>query len=101
MNTSFADVGKKFDLTKTDDILKSMKLLLIIFFGQALNHMIWYVGMRAAVAQNIPLTIMLDSAYAVLMVMVLKKMETSRFAEWVALLLGGAIGTYAGLTIGV
>ena len=76
-----------------------MKKYLLLFAGQMLNHLIWYASMRAAVAQNVRLTILLDGSYSLLLVFVLKKMETPRWPEWCALLLGGAVGTYAGLKI--
>ena len=41
-----------------------------IFFAQAANHLIWYVSMRAAVAHNVRLTVVLDAAYSVLLVLV-------------------------------
>lgn len=72
-----------------------------IFCAQAANHLIWYVSMRAAVAQNVQLTVVLDAAYSVLLVLVLQKITTSKWSEWVALLLGGATGTWVGLKIGM
>ena len=72
-----------------------------IFFAQAANHLIWYVSMRAAVAHNVRLTVVLDAAYSVLLVLVLQKIKTAKWSEWLALLFGGAVGTWIGLKIGV
>jgi len=78
-----------------------MKQPAVIFVAQALNHLIWYASMRAAVARNVGVTVVLDALYAVLLLTVLKKMETSNWVGWAALLCGGAVGTYLGLTVTV
>lgn len=68
--------------------------------AQGLNHLIWYTSMRAATSGKVVPTILLDSIYTILMVVVFKKMtETKGWLQWAALLSGGAIGTWMGLVL--
>jgi len=80
-----------------------MKKTVGIFLAQALSHLVWYMDIRAAMTGNKIIPITLDLCYTCLTVFVLKNVlsEDASKKNWIAMLLGGAFGTYLGISLPV
>lgn len=70
-----------------------------VFLAQSVCHFVWYADVRACLASMRALPVALDTLYTVLSLFVLRSVLADSGREnWIALILGGAVGTYAGLT---
>lgn len=74
-----------------------------IFFAQATTHTLWYLDVRAAHAQQVGATVLLDVTYGLLTLYTFKHVlePNAPRQNVVAYLLGGALGTAIGVSLPV
>ena len=73
---------------------------LSIALAQFAYHLLWYLNLRATAVGRVNFALITDVLSTVLYVSIIKRLvEDGRRSQWIALLGGGALGSWAGLNL--
>ena len=71
---------------------------LSIAAAQFIYHLLWYLNVRATAVGHVHFALITDVLSTALYVSIIKRLvEDGRRSQWIALMVGGAVGSWAGL----
>lgn len=71
---------------------------LSIAVAQFIYHLLWYLNVRATAEGHVRFALVTDVLSTALYISIIKRIvEDGRRAQWIALMIGGALGSWVGL----